>query len=377
MKKYLLLLPLAGLLLTGCKNNNDNNEGSVPVGPGLPAGGTEVDLKDQEKVTKAANKLADDIKISYASVMTGFEVKGNFKADEFSIIDQDLTLKGINLGYNFELKANNLDKKLSEYQLSVEVSNFSGQFAINEAIPTAKKIFEASNISFGIYLDKGIVYADFSNPAFKLFVKSVINYAVPAEKLDAVNTVVDPLLNKIKLVNLISDFGLDDEKLIPAVTDEMFLEMKTEILEGAKAITEGDKSPVGIVDYDQNALGLIIQTGKSDERMGENEEMTYSYKESTLLTGNVYFDKDGNLNKINLEEAIDNENKENGVISEKQKITASESLAFSYGTGDVEFPDFTAFADSNIIDVLMEILQSAANKITIVGVEDHNVMIAD
>ena len=376
MKKYLLFLPLAGLLLTGCGGNNKDDE-SVPVGPGLPAGGTEVDLKDQEKVTKAANKLADDIKISYASAMNGFEVRGSFKADEFSIVEQGFALKAINLGYNFEIKANNIGEKLSDYQFSVVVSNFSGQFVINEAIPAAKKIFEASNVSFGIYLYESVVYADFSNPAFKVLAKSVINYAVPAEKLDAVNTVVDPLFNKVKLVNLISDLGLKDEKMIPDVSEEMFAEMKTEIVEGARAIVEDEKSPVGIIDYDENALGIIIQTGNSEERMGENEGGNYSYKESLLLTGDVYFDKYGNLNKINLNEVIDNENKENGVVNEKLKISASESITFSLGTGNFEKPNFEEFADSNFINVLMEIIQSSDNKITIVGAEDHNVMIAD
>lgn len=372
MKKHLLLLPLVGLLLTGC---GEPAEGPVP-NEGLPAGGTEIDLKDPDQAKKAGEKLADDIKITYQSALTGFEIEGSFKVDQFSLVIEETTVKGIDLGFDYSLKANNLQSKLSDWEIAIEVSKFNGQVVINEEIPEAKKIFKATDVSFGIYLDNAIVYADFSNNAFENLANSIIDYVVPASNLEAVYLAVTPLFNKVKLVDLVSTFGIDDEQYIPTVTDEMFLELKEEITEGVEELLEYQTSPVAVYDYDGNGLGMLVQYGDGFENMYTDDYGFHQIKQDMLITGDVLFSKAGNLQKINIKESIDNESKKDGKIESKEKISSEEFATFTYGTGAVEFPDFSTFVESDIISLILEIV-SSSDSATIVGVapEEHNIMI--
>lgn len=337
MKKYLLLLPVAGLLLTGC----GEPEKYDPMDKNIPGGGKEVSLNNEDDVNAAIDKLSSNIFRSFDSLMKGVKANGSFNITNLEVESSAVNFKATNVGFDYTFAINNIDKKLSEWEVAVELNGVHGKVVVNHKSETNKHTFEASNINLGMYLKNGNVYVNASDASLALLANSIMAYVVPEGQLPLVQPVVQQYLKKGKIDNVLGLIGIPDQKILPELSEEDINSAKQDIFNSVKELVKDPaKAPFGFVNYNDNGLAMIVQYGEDQEDISSVYGVT---KVSSFVTGNVVFNKEGNLAKVYASETANVE-----VQGVKVVAAIEEGIAFEYGTGAVKMPVFSEYTNFDL-----------------------------
>lgn len=339
MKKSLILLPLAALLLTGC---GDSEEKFEPLDNNIPSGGKEVDVEKEDEKNDLINKLAGNLKISYDALKTGVSLETVYNLKELSVVDDETKFKATDLGFTFKVTAAGLDKTINEWQIAAEMKDFKGKVVVDE-----NKVFEASNINLGVYLDKGNLYVDLANANLVKLANEIADFAFPQAK-----SYIQLFAKKLKIENIFSLIGVSINEKLPELKDKDIEELKTEM----KAEFGEIKDFIKFFDYEENELAALLTYGEDHE--------TLSQKDSMHITGNFVFNKKGEFAKVYLTETIDNFVKEDGKIVESVKASMEEGVVATFGISEVSMPDFSSY-EAFPIQMIMQLVGQAVSSLPI------------
>lgn len=339
MKKYLLLLPLAGLLLTGCGEKPVDNPATKEDQKVLPSGGESVDINNEEKVNGSIDKLVKNLKTSYNSIKDGIELSGNLVLNELELINRSYTAKVTNTGFDYSIKAKNLDKKISEWEIAVNISNFHGYSLINADDAARRKEFSASNISFAAYLSEGKIYTDLSDAALPALVNSILAYTVPSDSLSMAQQFAAGLLGKRCLGSIIELAQIPDAAVLPVLKDSDFESLKPTV---AGAIGEAkalEKNPLTILDYPNDGLGVEV----SLEQNFTTDHLSMIDVESQKYLVNVLFGENGKLARGYLKEEISSVTEASGRVISSTKVNVEGTISVKFGALGTILPDFSEY----------------------------------
>lgn len=338
MKKSLIFLPLACLVLTGC-----GEEKFSPLDPEIPSGGEKVDITDPTKKDEINEKIVRNLKTTYTSFRSGFDVDGNIKVNQLSSSGEGLIVNTSNLGFTYSLKARDLDKKISEWNIATEIKDFTGSITFGAEDDKNKKTIDASSLSAKMYISGGNVYADLSNPGILSTANTLIEYFITGTEVAFIKQLAISFCKQIKLGNVVDLLEIEDVELIP----EMNESISNKIQEGVKELLETKEEGFSfdIFDYKENEVAITF--GGSHF---ENSEITsggakIKESSSTTVNANVVFDKTGNLAKTYANVKAE-ESKKEGEITRSAVVADIElGAVMNYKTSELELPDFSTFEE--------------------------------
>lgn len=331
MKKLLLLLPIAGLLLTGCGDKKEDNSANPEENGALPGGGTEVDINNEANIASISNRLATNLKISYDALKTGVEINGSIKANSINIVDPDYTCKVSNTGFDYSIKVANLDKTINEWQAAVKISNFHGYSIANEN-DYRKKEFSASNMNFAAYLSEGKVYTDLSDENLPTLVDNILEYCLGVEDGKNIEKIVHQFFGKHCRGNITDIAEVPDTFGLPVLNDAVFSIVKNEIASFMSEMVGAPKIPFRFVTYSGNGLGIEADYSMKIDGADEN------------LKGTILFSNDGKLASSSFRVIGGDKvtNLDGKVVNE---FTEDVETTFSvkFGNPNIEMPNFSDY----------------------------------
>ena len=359
MKKTLILLPFAALILAGCGGGDQELK---PLDPNIPEGGEKIDTDNAEQRSKLVDKIVNNAKVSYNGAKVGFSVEGEVKANNVDIENSDLHVQVADAGFTFKLTAVNLDKKASEWKVAAELSNIKAKVTLDgKDVGGSRKEFIVSDISLGAYLDGGTAYADLSNAKLAALADDVVSKIFAAEELPTIKQYVSMALGKSKVKDVFKLFGLDDSLKIPELSDKDFDQLKAILPEGLEELKKGKDLPqVEFIDYKESGLAATLTYAHSDESSNTNEYNPYKYSSFTAATGNVVFNNKGELAKVYLAENINESSSYNGKLTSAVKVSAEVGATIKLGVTEISMPNFSEFVENPLVAMLTQKIPSAS-----------------
>lgn len=336
MKKTLILLPLVGLFLASCGENNGK----------LPSGGKEVDLKNEVAINEYATKAAYTAVNSIMDAKSGFKAEASIKIDDFNISGQGQDAVGAIRIEKLELNANvavyKLDQKPNEWEASVELAFKSGKINVNFTKPSLKLDLDVSNLKLAAYLANDNLYVDLSSDKLGEIVDKVLPVVLQNESagnIEVYKGLVKGYLGKRMIKNFAS--SLNVAQLLPSFgpTAEELSNMISGINSGIHNIITDETlaNSLSFVRYDDGRIGAAIKADTAELIKGTGVVST-GYINASVIT-----DKNPRVSNISelSEFYINLINEEMIKIHYKGSIEAN----FKYGTGAVKLPDFSDYKE--------------------------------
>ena len=345
MKKQLLLLPFAALVLTGCNN-----------------AGTKVDMNVEENVTKVTEKISRNVKTTYNSLSSGISIEWTFSVTDLLVKTPDVEINCDNLSFTASLKANGFDKTIKDWKVAAELKDLNAKVDVKIADVTEAKTFEASNINLGVYLENGNVYAHLGDQNLIALANKVIDAVVPTDQAMFVKIIAAVVLADLKVEDIISFIGISESFKLPEIDDETFAEIKktvSDLFEELKKLPEG--SSFDVIDFDDDGISLDINYATNLENNETVEGVAIYERLNAKANGSISFDSTGNLSKVSSNEEIDMLVKEDNALVVEAKGKVQEEVIFTFGAIDIVMPDFTNYVDlplESIIEMLPSIIGS-------------------
>lgn len=344
MKKFLLLLPVAGLLLTGC--GDEDNNGSDPNARYNEISAAAVGSLASTYKKAVASGLSLNVEVSGANVHYVNEIVGPGYSKK---TDADIE----DIGFKLKLDVRNLSKSFNEWELALEINDLCAKDTIimNNTTHLADDV-QFSDIDLGVYLKNGVIYAHLGDAELKSTALSVMDmmfgteastYKAMVEKL--AKDVYLPIDDAIDLLTTVSVSG-DTVIATPVETRmskgapssamssmtvpselpvELLGELKTGLAEVLKVII-GPTSPVA------NAINFtIINSLLSKIEVNFNSTMlppeTFEGDDVTFEAGlTVNFDAEGALTSLVTNETF------NATVGEVISVTTSGSKIITEST---------------------------------------------
>lgn len=202
MKKTLLLIPAAALLLVGCGEKEiEEDTNTNPTVSQV----TEAAVASLSNMYKSAVKgLSLNVNVSGANCHYVNSYTGNMYSQT-----KDVEVK--NAGFKLKLDVRNLDKSIKDWEAAIVVEDLQGTETVimnNRTVLSENKTF--SDIDFAVYLRNGNLYANLSDPELKTTAKDVIDimYGVNSEKGAQYKAMVDQYAKNLYLndaIDVIAD----------------------------------------------------------------------------------------------------------------------------------------------------------------------------
>lgn len=336
MKKALILLPLIGLFLASCGENNGK----------LPSGGKEIDLTNEVSINEYSTKAAYAAVNTLMDAKTGFKVEASVKIDDFSLSGQGEEAVGAIRIENLDLSANlacyKLDQKPNEWEVATELSFKSGKININFTKPSIKLELDVSNLKLAAYLANGNLYADLSNQKLTSIVNQVLPVIFQGESegnIEVYKGMINGYLGKRMIKNIASSLNISS--LLPAFGPtaqelaKMISSINTEIHNIMR--TENVANAMSFVTYNDGRIGASIKAEMTD-LIKETGVSTSGYVGAAVVT-------DKNPRISNVSEASEFYIYLINEAMVKIHYKGSLEVNFKYGTGEVKLPNFSDYKE--------------------------------
>lgn len=359
MKKALLLIPAAALLLCGCADETEK----------VPPTKEEIAKACRNSVDatykKAVDGLSLDLTVSDLDVFYGFEYRyydGQYsRGKKYSIDVKDL-------GFTLSINARNLTKKVNEWEASIVVKDLNCTetvtFLDNNVVMDNYKI---SDIGFGAYLKGGNLYLNLGDSNLKETAKTIINAVAGSSEREQYLSVVDALANDYVVYNLpdlldqmifgISDNGGGIRAAVPSIIgqisapavlpEDILQDLEESVVSG---LTELDKLVPGMsnllnVEINDSALSKInLKVAKTDlsssiaSYVADNSqaELIVNFADKVLKDATLIVDA-----KVDVTTHSDSYSTNHYLVNAKGKA----ELSVNYPTSEIVMPDFESYEE--------------------------------
>lgn len=233
MKKTLLLIPAAALLLVGCGEKE-----------------IEEDTNTNPTVSQVSEAAVASLSNMYKSAVKGLSLSLNVSGANCHYVNsytgnmytktEDVEVK--NAGFKLKLDVRNLDKSIKDWEAAIVVEDLQATETVivnsnDRTVLSQSKTF--SDIDFAVYLRNGNLYANLSDPELKTTAKDVIDimYGVNSEEGAQYKAMVDQYAKNLYLndaIDVIAD-------LFTSVTtkpkEEYYPEPEPEPVKSLKAVS--------------------------------------------------------------------------------------------------------------------------------------------
>lgn len=385
MKKALLLLPLAALLLTGCEEPADEEDKKPSLNDISNAA-----VDSLANMYKAAvNGISLELKLSNANIHVVNEV---VTTDTVSNITSrkktDAEIK--DFGFTLKLDARNLKGAIKDWEVAIVIEDLHGtdKIVMNETSVLADNV-TYSDIDLGLYLKNNTLYANLSDPELKTCAKEVAGMVLgtSTEEIHKIEAMIDQYAKDLYIEDF-ADFimglmandissipmeastqrvlrassGIEEIPLLPSeLPADVITSLKAEFPEILGTVL-GPTSPFSKafnIALSNNLLSKIEVDFKSTDLPAETFEGNDITFDALLIAN---FNETGLLTDITTSETFDANvvnNTESSAIYDKtsgqlisNKVTnetthffgsLAPSLTVTYPTASILMPDFTGY----------------------------------
>lgn len=215
MKKTLLLLPVAALLLTGCDKAEKE------------------DVNTQPTVAQLSDALVGSLANMYKSAVSGLSVNFELSNANIHIVNSsteedvekqttstsktDVEVK--NLGFKVKLDVRNLNKAVKDWEAAIVVEDLQATETVilnDTTVVLQDKTF--ADIDFGVYLKSGNLYANLSDPELKSTALEVMDIVFGTSEIGTkFKAIVEQYAKDMYMENAIDMLG---ELLLPSDDEE-------------------------------------------------------------------------------------------------------------------------------------------------------------